>query len=181
MTFETPSEQLTPLQNAFLLMKQAQARLAAYELAQSEPIAVIGVACRLPGARNMAEFWRLLASGGDAIREVPADRWNIDDFYDPDASAPGKMNTRWGGFLDQVDEFDPEFFDISPREAVRIDPQQRLVLEVAWEALEDAGLPADRLARTRTGVYVGVLGFDYAVLQSKDVSDADIFSATLNG
>jgi acyl transferase domain-containing protein len=180
MTFETPSEQLTPLQNAFLLMKQAQARLAAYELAQSEPIAVIGVACRLPGARNLAEFWRLLASGGDAIREVPADRWNIDDFYDPDASTPGKMNTRWGGFLDQVDGFDPEFFDISPREAVRIDPQQRLVLEVAWEALEDAGLPADRLAQTKTGVYVGVLGFDYAVLQSKDVSDADIFSATGN-
>lgn len=180
MTIELANEPLTPLQNAFFLLKQAQAKLAAYERAEAEPVAVIGVGCRFPGAKNKAEYWRLLSEGGDAIREVPVDRWIIDDYYDPDASAPGKMNTRWGGFLDKVDEFDPEFFDISPREAVQIDPQQRLVLEVAWEALEDAGLPADKLAQTKTGVYVGVLGFDYAFLQSKDLSDMDIFSATGN-
>lgn len=180
MTIENAQDSLTALQNAFFLLRQAQAKLADYERAGSEPVAVIGVGCRFPGARNKAEFWRLLCEGGDAIREVPADRWDIDEYYDRDTSAPGKMNTRWGGFVDKVDEFDADFFDISPREAIQIDPQQRLALEVAWEALEDAGLPADRLAQSRTGVYVGVLGFDYAILQAKDISDMDIFSATGN-
>ena len=130
LTAETTStEQLTPLQNAIYLLKQTQAKLAAYEQAQSEPIAVIGMACRFPGGgENPEAFWRLLCDGVDAIEEVPADRWNIDDYYDPDPTAPGKMNTRWGGFLAQVDEFDAEFFGISPREAVRVDPQHRLLL-----------------------------------------------------
>jgi acyl transferase domain-containing protein/NAD(P)-dependent dehydrogenase (short-subunit alcohol dehydrogenase family) len=172
------AEPLTPLQNAIHLLKQTQAKLAACERAQCEPIAVVGMACRFPGAENPRAFWRLLCDGVDAIEEVPADRWNIDDYYDPDPAAPGKMNTRWGGFLKKVDEFDAEFFGISPREAVRVDPQQRLLLEVAWESLEDAGLPAGRLAQTRTGVYVWALGFDYAILLGRDPSDMDIFSGT---
>ena len=178
MGIEARSEQLTPLQNAIYLLKQTQARLAAYERAQAEPIAVIGIGCRFPGGENPAAYWRVLRDGVDAIREVPADRWNIDDFYDPDPTAPGKMNTRWGGFLDGVDEFDAEFFGISPREAVRVDPQQRLLLEVAWEALEDAGWPATEIARSRAGVFIGVIGSDYGMLQSRDITDMDVFSGT---
>src|SRR5208283_1764563 len=156
---------LTPLQNAMYLLRQAQARLAAYEYARAEPIAVVGMGCRIPGGADGPEaFWQLLSHGVDAVREVPPDRWNIDEYYDPDPAAPGKMNTRWGGFLQRVDEFDAEFFGISPREAIRVDPQHRLLLEVSWEALEDAGL-ADDVAQTKAGVYVGAIGSDYALLQ----------------
>ena len=175
-----PSEPDRPLQNALRLFKETQARLAGYERAQSEPIAVIGMGCRFPGGENPGAFWRLLRAGGDAVREVPADRWNIDDYYDPDPAAPGKMNTRWGGSRDRVDEFDADFFGISPREASHVDPQQRLLLEVAWEALEDAGIPPADLAKTRTGVYVGAIGNDFALLQSRDLSGIDVFSGTGN-
>src|SRR5829696_8881079 len=102
-----------------------------------EPIAIVGIGCRFPGADGPDEFWKLLHDGVDAITEVPPDRWNVDDLYDPDPAVPGKMITRWGGFLDGIDRFDREFFGISPREASGIDPQQRLLLEVTWEALED--------------------------------------------
>ncbi len=179
MSTERRAEELTPLQNAIHLLKQTQAKLAAVERAPFEPIAVVGMGCRFPGgADSPRAFWRLLCEGGDGICEVPADRWNIDDFYDPDPGAPGKMNTRWGGFLPKIAEFDAEFFGISPREAIRVDPQHRLLLEVAWEALENGGLPASSLAHTKTGVYVGVLGSDYALLQSQNLNDMDIFSGT---
>ena len=172
------AESLNPLQSAIRLFQQTQSRLAAYERAQSEPIAIIGMGCRFPHAENPAAFWRLLEGGAEAIREVPAERWNIDDYYDPDPSVPGKMSTRWGGFLDQVDQFDADFFGISPREAIHVDPQHRLLLEVSWEALEDAGLPAGKIARTRTGVYVGVIGSDFALLISRDTRGMDAFSGT---
>ena len=172
------NEQLTPLQNAVQLIKQLQARLAAQERAQSEPIAVIGMGCRLPGAENPSAYWNLLREGRDAVREVPSDRWNIEEYYDPDPTVPGKMNTKWGGFLENIHDFDADFFGISPREAVRVDPQQRLVLEVAWEALEDAGIAPTSLAQSKTGVYVGVIGSDYGLLQSRDLMDVDVFSGT---
>jgi acyl transferase domain-containing protein/NADPH:quinone reductase-like Zn-dependent oxidoreductase/acyl carrier protein len=178
MPADQRAEQLTPLQNAIHLLKQTQAKLAASERAPFEPIAVIGMGCRFPGSDSPRAFWRILCEGVDAIREVPADRWDIDEYYDPDPAAPCKMNTRWGGFLENVDQFDAEFFGISPREAMRVDPQHRLVLEVAWEALEDAGLPAGRITQTRTGVYIGVIGSDYALLQSRDPADMDVFSGT---
>jgi acyl transferase domain-containing protein len=98
------------------------------------------------------EYWRLLRSGGDGVVEVPKDRWDIDAFYDPDPDAAGKMYTRWGGFLGEVDRFDPHFFGLSPREAVSMDPQQRLLLEVSWEALERAGQAPDRFSEP-TGVF----------------------------
>jgi acyl transferase domain-containing protein len=143
-----------------------------------EPIAIIGIGCRFPQANGPDEFWRLLKNGVDAISEVPANRWDIGQFYDPDPSVPGKMNTRWGGFLDQVEAFDPEFFAIPPREANKMDPQQRLLLEVAWEALEDAGQAGHQLARTSCGVFVGATNNHFADLQAARPELIDAFSGT---
>ncbi|WP_197041558.1 type I polyketide synthase, partial [Chondromyces apiculatus] len=129
---------------------------------QEEPIAILGIGCRMPGGvRDPDGFWRLIEGEVDAIREVPRSRWDIDAFYDPDPDAAGKMVTRWGGFIDDIERFDPVFFGISPREATSIDPQQRLLLETTWEALERAGFRADALAGSNTGVYVGICGNDY--------------------
>ena len=113
----------------------------------------------------------MLSGGVDAIREVPEDRFDIDEFYDPDPDAPGKIYTRFGGFVDGIDGFDPEFFGISPREAMWIDPQQRLVLETAWEALERAGYAPGTLRGSRTGVFVGVAANEYAHLLSTESVD----------
>jgi phthiocerol/phenolphthiocerol synthesis type-I polyketide synthase D len=113
----------------------------ASRIATAEPIAVVGIGCRLPGGVVGPEsYWKFLTAGEDAIGEIPADRWNADEFYDPDTFAPGRMASKWGGFVDDVAGFDAEFFGISPREAEAMDPQQRLMLEVAFEALEHAGV-----------------------------------------
>src|SRR6185312_6678945 len=110
-------------------------------------VAIIGIGCRLPGRANSpSEFWKNLRDGLDAITEVPADRWNIEAFYSQEPGKPGKSQAKWGGFIDDIDRFDPHFFGISPREAARMDPQQRLLLEVAWESLEDAGQPLENVA-----------------------------------
>ncbi len=144
------------------------------------PVAVVGIGCRFPGADGPAAFWRLLREGVDAIAEVPPDRWDIDAYFDPDLATPGKMNTRWGGFLRDIDRFDPYAFGISPREAARMDPQQRLLLEVTWEALEDAGIPLARLAGSRTGVFVGISSNDYGLLQLADPALSDPHAGTGN-
>ncbi|WP_437562309.1 SDR family NAD(P)-dependent oxidoreductase [Sorangium sp. So ce542] len=123
-----------------------------------EPIAIVGMACRFPGAPSLSAFWQLLCEGVDAITEVPADRWDAEALHRDDAGAAG---SRWGGFLGQVDRFDPQFFDISPREAVQIDPQQRLMLELSWEALEDAGIPPRGMRGSRSGVFFGAMWSDY--------------------
>ncbi|WP_328350165.1 SDR family NAD(P)-dependent oxidoreductase [Mycobacterium sp. NBC_00419] len=136
-----------------------------------EPIAIVSVACRFPGAPDPDAYWDVLSHGVDAIREIPEDRFDIDEFYDPDQQAAGKIYTRSGGYLDSVDGFDPEFFGISPREAVWIDPQQRLMLEVAWEGLERAGYSAASLRGSRTGVFVGVGANEYSHLLSGDSVD----------
>jgi acyl transferase domain-containing protein len=128
------------------------------------PVAIIGLSCRLPKGPSADAFWRALCAGEDAITETPRARWNVDAFYDADAHAPGKMSSRWGGFLEQVDQFDPLFFGISPREAAEMDPQQRLMLELSWEALEDSGVPVDTLAGSPTGVFFGAMWSDYARL-----------------
>lgn len=134
-----------------------------------EPIAITGIGCRFPGGADSPEaFWHILRNGIDAISEVPIDRWDLRTYYDPDPKKPGKMNTRWGGFLEQIDRFDALFFGISPREAALMDPQQRLLMEVAWEALEHAGQPAERLAGTNTGVFVGISSHDYGDIQMAD-------------
>jgi acyl transferase domain-containing protein/surfactin synthase thioesterase subunit len=139
-----------------------------------EQIAIIGIGCRFPGAESPAEFWRLLQDGLDAITEVPHNRWDIDAFYDPQPGKPGKMNTRWGGFLRQVDGFDSQFFGIAPREAVYMDPQQRLLLEVAWESLEHAGQVPEQLARSQTGVFMGISSNDYQQVLKGNGSTTDI-------
>ncbi len=162
-----------------LLARQARSDVDGLGLLRSEPIAVIGMGCRFPGGADTPEgFWQLLRSGVDAISEVPADRWDVDAFYDPDPAAPGKMSTRWGGFLDGVDRFDPSFFGISPREAVRMDPQHRLLLEVAWEALEDAGQTREGLTGSATGVFVASYHNDYAHLQVTDPARLDAHAGT---
>ncbi|XXX73809.1 acyltransferase domain-containing protein [Sorangium sp. So ce134] len=132
--------------------------------AEAEPIAIVGLACRFPRAPSPSAYWRLLREGVDAIAEAPRSRWDPDALFDADLSAPGKMNTRAGGFLDHIDQFDPQFFGISPREAVHMDPQQRLMLELSWEALEDAGIVAGELKGSPTGVFFGVAWMDYGML-----------------
>ncbi len=157
---------LSPLKRAFLALENANARIATLEAAAREPIAVIGLGCRVPGGADDAEsFWQLLSEGRDATGPIPAGRWDVDAYFDADPETPGKIATRRGGFLSKVDEFDPTFFGITRREAQGMDPQQRLLLEVCWEALEHAGQSPDRLQRTATGVYVGLAGSDYAYLQ----------------
>jgi iturin family lipopeptide synthetase A len=143
-----------------------------------EPIAIIGIGCRFPQANGPDGFWRLLKDGVDAISEVPANRWDIERFYDPDPSVPGKMITRWGGFLDHVEAFDPDLFAIPLREAEKMDPQQRLLLEVAWEALEDAGQAVHHLARTACGVFIGATNNHFAHLEASRPELIDAFSGT---
>jgi amino acid adenylation domain-containing protein len=156
-------KKLSPKQLLLFALDQ-QKRLDAAERRRHEPIAVIGMSCRFPGgADNPLKFWELLDAGRDATREVPADRWDIEAIYDPNPDAPARMSVRTGGFLDVVSGFDAPFFGIAPREAMSMDPQQRLLLEVAWETLEHAGLSAEQLAGTSTGVFVGVCNSDHFI------------------
>ncbi|GLV53584.1 polyketide synthase [Dictyobacter sp. S3.2.2.5] len=143
-----------------------------------EPIAIVGIGCRFPGARNVREFWQLLLEGKDAIQEIPVERFDIDAVYDPTPGSAGKLITRWGGFLENIDQFDPYFFGISPREATRMDPQQRLLLEVAWEALEDAGIPVEKLVGSATGVFVGMSTNDYEDLAFQNKENIDLYMMT---
>ncbi|MBI5815644.1 MAG: amino acid adenylation domain-containing protein [Nitrospinae bacterium] len=144
----------------------------------SEPIAIVGIGLKFPGADDPDSFWRMLLEGKDAISEVPAGRWPIEDYYDPAPATPGKMNTRWGGFIDGVDMFDAEFFGITPREAEAMDPQQRLVLETAWRALENAGIPPAGLAGSAGGVFIGVSADDYSRLQFNQSASSSAYAGT---
>jgi acyl transferase domain-containing protein len=168
------------LKKALLAMQQMRIRLDSFERAKSEPIAIVGMACRFPGAENPQAYWDVLRNGVDAISEVPAGRWDLKKFYDSDPSAIGKMYTRHGGFLSHVDTFDAEFFGIAPREAVAMDPQQRLLLELSWEALEAAGQAPEALVGSRTGVYVGISTSDYAQyhVNSGETAKIDAYSGT---
>ena len=141
----------------------------------TDRIAIIGIGCRFPGGINDSHsFWKLLVEGREAVGEVPADRWNVDRFYDAEPGIAGKSIARRGGFLDSIDQFDPQFFGISPREAPYVDPQQRLLLETAWEAMEDAGLVLDLERGSDIGVFVGVSHNDYQIIQGTPWDSAGI-------
>ncbi|MFZ1085639.1 MAG: type I polyketide synthase [Terracidiphilus sp.] len=163
-----------------VLASQLWAKLEESENARREPVAIIGMACRFPGAPNLDAFWSLLHDGVDAVGEVPPNRWKIDQYYDPNPDVPGKMYTRYGAFLENVDQFDAHFFGITPREALSMDPQQRLLLEVTWEALEHAGLPPSRLVGSRTGVFIGIGSSNYAHRLVGDPRQFDSYSGTGN-
>ncbi len=145
-----------------------------------EPVAVIGVGLRFPGANNHNEFWEMLKNGIDGISEVPSDRWDAEAFYDPTPGTIGKMITKHGGFLSRVDQFDPNFFGIAPREARQIDPQQRLLMEVSWEAFEHAGLTLEQIAGSRTGVFIGISANDYSRIQKGGPESINPYSGTGN-
>ncbi len=175
---------LSPLQRAAVALHTMRTELESTLARQHEPIAIIGLGCRFPGgADNPTRFWELLKEGRDAICEVPADRWDKDAYYSTDPAAPWKMLVKAGGFLTEpISHFDAEFFGISPREAACMDPQQRLLLEVSWEAIEDAGIPVDRLSASRTGVYVGVLSSDYGRIPFQSLRREDLpYMGTGNG
>jgi acyl transferase domain-containing protein len=149
---------------------------------QREPIAIIGIGCRFPGACGPEAFWQLLCERRDAITEVTPERWDPALFYDPDPLQAGKTNSRWGGFLsiEQIEQFDAPFFHISSREARAMDPQQRLLLEVAWEALEDAGQDISQLAGCEGGVFIGIANSDYGRAYLSDPSHLDAYAGTGN-
>jgi len=131
---------------------------------QQEPIAIIGMGCRFPGGiHTLQDFWQLLVNGEDTLGHIPNDRWDVDAYYDPEVSVPGKIYVRQGYYLDEIDTFDPQFFRISPREAESLDPQQRLLLEVSWEALENAAISPDSLKGSQTGIFVGQYWDDYSM------------------
>ncbi|WP_143288189.1 type I polyketide synthase, partial [Calothrix rhizosoleniae] len=164
-------------------LKQARIQLEEIERQKNEPIAIVGMGCRFPGGvEDPSSFWQILKNGVDCISEIPPERWDIEDYYNPDPDVPGKMYTRQGGFIEEVDQFDPEFFGISPREAIAMDPQQRLLLEVSWEALEHAGLSPKKLQGSPTGIFMGISYDDYSrfSINSTDQTKIDAYNSLGN-
>jgi acyl transferase domain-containing protein len=157
------SEPTARLRDAVRTIQALRERLAALQAERSPPIAVVGMSCRFAGAENPRALWEILASGRDAIRPTPADRWDNAEWFSPDPDAPGRIAFRDGGFLDNVDGFDNELFGIAAREAAGMDPQHRLLLELSWSALEDAAIRPDGLAGSSTGVYLGLNGGDHMI------------------
>ena len=164
------------LKRALTAIRDLRRKVTELEGRAREPIAIIGMACRFPGGANTPEqYWQLLREGRDATSDIPSTRWDVDAFYDPDPDAAGRMYTRRGAFLDTpVDTFDAAFFGISPREASAMDPVQRLLLELSWEALERAGIAAHTIEGSDAGVFIGVSGSDYDTLQHQAGSIEDI-------
>lgn len=178
-----PDDRRAVLKHALRALDELQSRLAAAESARRSPIAVVGIGCRYPGGASTPEsYWRLLCDRVDAVTDVPADRWDVNAWYDADRAVPGRTATRWGAFLPKIDQFDAQFFGIASREAAMLDPQQRLLLEVGWEALENAGIAPDHLGGSRTGVFVGITNTEYFQLLMRTVRahELDAYMGTGN-
>ncbi len=174
-------EQLSPLKRALAELRRLRNKLDEMDRRQKEPIAIVGFGLRFPGgAHDEFSLWQILAQGVNAVTEIPSDRWNLDEYYDPDADKPGKMYTRHGAYLTEVDQFDAEFFGVSPREAASMDPQHRLLLETSWEALENAAIAPATLRDSQTGVFVGIGNSDYWRLVYSDEERVDAYSALGN-
>ena len=153
--------------------RRSNNRFAGVKTNDREEIAIIGLAGRYPQAQNLQEFWTNLQNGRDCITEVPLERWDHKLYYDPDPNKPGKTYCKWGGFIDDVDKFDPLFFNISPKEAALIDPQERLFLETVWETIEDAGYTRASISGGRVGVYVGVMWGQYELFGVDSIVSGD--------
>jgi acyl transferase domain-containing protein/NADPH:quinone reductase-like Zn-dependent oxidoreductase/short-subunit dehydrogenase len=176
------TEQSTLERQALVALRKMRQKLEEAERARTEPIAIIGIGCRLPGhVANPGNYWNLLRNGVDAITEIPPDRFPIQQHFDPQPGVAGKTYSRWGGFMDRIDLFDADFFGISPREAVRMDPQQRVFLEVAWEALEHAGISPHSLKESNTGIFVGATAADYMQLHMRQGSLEDFDAYMIAG
>ncbi len=184
MTVNEKMTALTPLQKAFMAIEKLQAKLDAYKTNSHEPIAVIGMACRFPGgADNLEKFWQLLLDETDAVQPIPEQRWPHKDYYDPTGEKPNTTYVNEAAFIGQVDGFDAEFFGIPPREANSIDPQHRLLLELAHESLQHAGIASSRLKNTQTGVFIGIGQHDYLQLlrETADTDGEELYTGTGNG
>ncbi|MFT6960415.1 MAG: acyl transferase domain-containing protein/thioesterase domain-containing protein [Flammeovirgaceae bacterium] len=177
----TEKELTEKLRKALIAIKKLKQEIQESGSKKSKEIAIIGMSCRFPGnVKSPEDYWKLLIDGENAISEIPTARWNNEKYFNSDVSKEGKINTKYGGFISEVDLFDNSFFNISPIEAKYMDPQQRLILEVSCEALERAGLDIEGLEETNTGVFLGSAANDYARkhLNSPDNSDINIYSIT---
>lgn len=169
----------TLMRNALLEIERLQRKLGESQQQMHEPIAVVGMGCRFAGVNSPDELWQSLLDGNDGVGEVPADRWDAERYFDPDPDASGRIYCRTGSFLDDIASFDAGFFGISAREAVMLDPQQRMLLEVVWEAVERAGIAASALKGSATGMFAGVMHQDYAH-RIRNAADVDLYTAAGN-
>src|SRR5580658_4520818 len=182
MTTKPQFEDLSPIKKALYEIRTLKGKLHDLSRAQNEPVAIVGVGLRFPGgASDAASYWKILADRVNTVTEIPASRWNIEDYYDPDPEARGKMYTRHGSFLEDAAGFDAHMFGVSPREAVELDPQHRIALEVAWEALENSGCSPSQASRSKAGVFLALSNSAYLRLVFNDrIDELDAYSSTGN-
>src|ERR1700722_12375485 len=180
-TADPQVENLSPAKRALYEIRFLRSQLRELERQRDEPIAIVGMGLRFPGKASTADaFWKVVSDGIDTVTEIPSSRWPVDRYYDADPDAAGKMSTRYGAFIEDPAMFDAAFFGISPREAASLDPQHRLALEVAWEALEDAGYNPGGLAGSDTGVFLALSNSDYNRMVFARIEDVDAYSSTGN-
>ena len=142
----------------------------------NKSVAIVGVSCRFPEASNLNEFWNILEQKKSIVKEVPQERWEMSQYYDPDKKAPGKTNQNKGAFLSDVNKFDPLFFNISPKEAIEMSPSQKLIMELAWEAIESSNLPYNKVIGTRSGVYIGNIWSDFEHYRKDKNAEINLFT-----